>query len=438
MVHKVANFLNKGLWMIRSQEMPFFKRVSLNAARILMLTGRFFIQNQCTVKASALTYYTLLSIVPILALIFGFAKGYGYAEMLQEKLRGWMSAYPDMAEKIIEFSDRTLQNAKGGVVAGVGVILLIWTAVKLLSNIELSLNGIWGVKRGRTMIRKISDYIAILIICPFLMLTAGSAIVFAASHLNGFTQKLPFSSTINALINYAVPVVAVWAVFTFIYMAIPNTKVRFRAAMPAGFISALAYLIVQSAYVFAQFVVVKYNAIYGSFAALPLFLIWLNLSWMIVLAGSELSFAIQNVNEYEMVPEDHLLSLTQKNIYAMELISQIARVFRAAQLPLSDEQLSETLEIPIRTTRKVLYEMVAAGLLCEVYMKDENTLRAYQPAMPLEELTPLKVIRSLEDLGGVQLENELDKKYYGLIGCLRSALDVLPENKPFGQDGESA
>mgnify|MGYP004727050273 FL=1 len=208
--------------------------------------------------------------------------------------------------------------------------------------------------------------------------------------------------------------------------------------MPAGFISALAYLIVQSAYVFAQFVVVKYNAIYGSFAALPLFLIWLNLSWMIVLAGSELSFAIQNVNEYEMVPEDHLLSLTQKNIYAMELISQIARVFRAAQLPLSDEQLSETLEIPIRTTRKVLYEMVAAGLLCEVYMKDENTLRAYQPAMPLEELTPLKVIRSLEDLGGVQLENELDKKYYGLIGCLRSALDVLPENKPFGQDEESA
>ena len=196
MVHKVANFLNKGLWMIRSQEMPFFKRVSLNAARILMLTGRFFIQNQCTVKASALTYYTLLSIVPILALIFGFAKGYGYAEMLQEKLRGWMSAYPDMAEKIIEFSDRTLQNAKGGVVAGVGVILLIWTAVKLLSNIELSLNGIWGVKRGRTMIRKISDYIAILIICPFLMLTAGSGIVFAASHLNGFTQKLPFSSTI--------------------------------------------------------------------------------------------------------------------------------------------------------------------------------------------------------------------------------------------------
>ena len=159
---------------------------------------------------------------------------------------------------------------------------------------------------------------------------------------------------------------------------------------------------------------------------------------MIVLAGSELSFAIQNVNEYEMVPEDHLLSLTQKNIYAMELISQIARVFRAAQLPLSDEQLSETLEIPIRTTRKVLYEMVAAGLLCEVYMKDENTLRAYQPAMPLEELTPLKVIRSLEDLGGVQLENELDKKYYGLIGCLRSALDVLPENKPFGQDEESA
>ena len=118
----------------------------------------------------------------------------------------------------------------------------------------------------------------------------------------------------------------------------------------------------------------------------------------------------------------------------MELISQIARVFRAAQLPLSDEQLSETLEIPIRTTRKVLYEMVAAGLLCEVYMKDENTLRAYQPAMPLEELTPLKVIRSLEDLGGVQLENELDKKYYGLIGCLRSALDVLPENKPFGNE----
>ncbi len=434
MVHKVTNYLNKEMWMIRSTEMPFCKRALLNTARVLTLTGRFFIRNQCTVKASALTYYTLLSIVPILALIFGFAKGYGYAKVLRRKLYEWMDAYPDLADKIIEFSDKTLQDAKGGVVAGVGVIILIWTAIKLLSNIELSLNGIWGVKRGRTMIRKISDYIAILIICPFLMLTAGSGIVFAASHLNGFTEKLPFSTAINALINYAVPVVAVWAVFTFIYMAIPNTKVRFRAALPAGFISALVYLVVQSVYVFAQFIVVKYNAIYGSFAALPLFLLWLNLSWMIVLAGSELSFAIQNVKEYEMVPEDHKLSLTQKNIYAMELISRIAVVFRKSEQPLTDEQLSESLEIPIRTVRKVLFEMVAAGLLSEVFMKNENTLRAYQPAMPLEDLTPVKVIRSLEDLGGIQLENERDKRYYDLIRHLRSVLNALPENKPFGNE----
>jgi Predicted membrane protein len=192
MISRIINFFERGVWMVRSHEMPFCKRVILNTTRVLMLTGRFFVENQCTVKASALTYYTLFSIVPILALAFGIAKGYGYAEFLEQKLRETMEAYPDLAENIITFADNLLQKTKGGLIAGVGVLLLIWTAVKLLSNIEMTMNGIWGVKRGRTLLRKVTDYITILLFCPMLMLAAWSGIVFATTQLGGLTKALPF------------------------------------------------------------------------------------------------------------------------------------------------------------------------------------------------------------------------------------------------------
>lgn len=397
----IKKFFNVTLWHFKIKEQTWLASVFINTLRVFMLSFRLFFKNQCPVKASALTYYTLLSIVPIAALMFGIAKGYGYENILHDKLRANLEGHEEVANRIISFSGAMIENTRGGVVAGFGVILLMWTALKLLNSIESSLNDIWGVKKGRPILRKLSDYLAILLICPFLIVMSGSTLVYLSSTLSGIAHRLPFTETINTVIYFMgslMPAAIIWLVFTFIYMLMPNTKVYFKSAFLAGFVAGSIYLLVQSTYIITQIFVAKYNGVYGSFAALPLFLIWLQLSWTIVLYGAELSFAIQNVNVYELSPGDIAMSLKQKNIYALRIVRECSQRFEFQQPPLSDEEISSSLEIPVRSTRYVLFELVAAGVLSCVERKKDDT-PAYQPALPTELLTPVRVIKMLENKG---------------------------------------
>ncbi len=433
MLYSLLRFFNEKLWMIRSKDVPPYLRLLLSCARILVLTIRRFIQNECSIKAASLTFYSLFSVVPILALVFGVAQGLGFARNLEGNIRELMSSYPEVAEKIIFFADTLLQKTRGGIVAGFGVILLLWSAIKLLSNIENTLNNIWGVKRGRSFMRRLADYVTILILCPVLLLTAGGGIVFTATRASGLTERLPFSEIFNTLLQFGtglLPLGVTCIVFTFIYIVIPNTKVRFFSALPAGFLTAIAYTALQSVYIFAQYTTTQLNAIYGSFAALPLFLIWLNLSWILILAGAQLSFSIQNVSEYEMEPVDGSLSQTQKYIYCLEILASITRSFAECRGPLSDEQISLSLEIPIRTVRNRLFEMVTAGILTEVMSEDSVGTHYYQVAVPLERITPAFVIRSLEEVGGKRVQTRKDARYATLLESLRHQLEQHQGSRP--------
>lgn len=433
MFYSLLRFCNEKLWMIRSKDVPPYARLPLSCARILVLTIRRFIQNECSIKAASLTFYSLFSVVPILALVFGVAQGLGFAKNLEVQIRDVMSSYPEAAEKIIYFADTLLQKTRGGIVAGFGVILLLWSAIKLLSNIENTLNEIWGVKRGRSFMRRLADYVTILILCPVLLLTAGGGIVFTATRATGLAETLPFSEIFNTLLQFGtglLPLLVTCVIFTFIYIVIPNTKVRFFSALPAGFLTAIAYTALQSVYIFAQYTTTQLNAIYGSFAALPLFLIWLNLSWILILAGAQLSFSIQNVSEYEMEPVDGSLSQTQKYIYCLEILSSITRSFAECRGPLSDEQISLSLEIPIRTVRNRLFEMVTAGILTETVSGDSAGTHYYQVAVPLEKITPAFVIRSLEEVGGKRIQSRKDMRYSDLLEELRRQMDQHRGNRP--------
>ena len=152
-MENIINYCNEKLWLTRSRDLPWWQRLPLNTARVIILTVRRFIQNQCTLKASALTFYTLFAIVPVLALIYGIAQGFGMEKMLEQKIRSLAADYPAIAEKVISFTDTMLKNARGGVVAGIGVLLLIWSAIKLMGSIESNMNEIWGIRQGRNLIR---------------------------------------------------------------------------------------------------------------------------------------------------------------------------------------------------------------------------------------------------------------------------------------------
>ena len=430
----LIDYCNEKLWLERSRDLPWHKRIPLNIARIMILTGRRFVQNQCTLKASALTFYTLFSIVPILALLFGIAKGFGLEKMLEEKIQSMAADYPAVAAKIISFSDTMLKNAKGGLVAGVGILLLIWSAVKLMGSIEANLNEIWGVRQGRSLIRKITDYAAILIICPILLLTAGSGVVFAAAKMDQMLNTLPGGEQVGMLIRIGqsyFPLLITWLVFTFIYVAIPNTKVKWSGAAVAGLVTAIIYTLLQSFYVFAQFTTGKFNAIYGSFAALPLFLTWLNLSWILILAGAQLSFAIQNVSKYEMQPVDSELSQRQRHVYAIEICAMLIRNFQSCGKPLSDEHISAKLELPIRMVRSLLFDLVQAEILLLAAEPDGKTFgRHYQLAMPPEKITAEHLILSLNEIGGSKYMNDQARRCLETYQQIEAQLDRMPASLP--------
>ena len=428
MKFNIVDYCNEKLWLMRSRDLPFYKRMPLTVARIIVLTGRRFMQNQCTVKASALTFYTIFSVVPVLALVFGISKGLGMEQLLDQKIRELTAEYPMIAEKIIAFSDSMLQSAKGGVVAGIGVMLLLWSAIKLLSSIENNLNEIWGIPKGRSLVRKITDYVAILIICPVLLLAAGSGVVFAAAEADRLVGTLPggkYFSIIIQLGNGLFPLCVTWLVFAFIYIAIPNTKVKIKSGLIAGFVAAAAYTMLQSFYIFAQFTTSKFNAIYGSFAALPLFLTWLNLSWIVILAGAQLSFAIQNVSEYEMQPVDCKLSPLQKQVCCIQITALIIRRFEQCSGTMTDDEISAALELPIRTVRALLYDLVQCGVLATAQQERQESAR-FLLALPPEKISILTLIRRLKDHGGSKYMNEKS------IRCLNVCRDALtmPDNAP--------
>lgn len=399
MFSKLSDFFSDQLWNLRLSDLPFPRALGVRICRIVILTFRFFFKNRCTLHAASLTYYTLLAIVPLLALVFGIAKGYGYDRILKERLMAAMEGHEAVAEKVIGFADSAIQNASGGLVAGIGVLLLIWAAVKLFAEIEGSFNGIWGVKRGRSWARKFSDYLTLLVVYPFLIIMLATSGTFVMSRLESIAGDLPYPEAWHSIVTFCakgVHLLVAWFIFFFIYIFAPNTKVRLRAALIAGILIGTCHLGLQYAYLIAQSKLTSYNAIYGSFAALPLFLIWLNIGWVMTIFGAQLSFAIQNVNIYEMEPASGKRPVcdSYRWICALRIVRLAVLSFENREKPLSAVALSNRLEIPIRTTRRVIYELCETGILSAL-MTEKGELDAYQLACPAENLTPLFILQQL-------------------------------------------
>ena len=391
----MKNFLKQNLWTIKIANKPLAVRNGLHILRVIILTGKMYLKNFCALRASALTFFTLLSIIPVLALGFAIAKGFGLDEKLETWLYSIFKDYPMIAEKLVEFASNTLNGAKGGVIAGVGSIVLLYTTIKLLMQIEEAFNGIWGVHAARSWIRKISDYLSLVLLCPILIAVNGSMSAFATAQIAGAQQILPFlQGDFSVLLTKLISFSATWILFVFIYIFIPNTRVRFVPAVCGGFIAALIYYLIQSVYIAAQFFAGKYNAIYGGFAALPLFLVWLQVSWTIVLFGSEIVFAIQNVRIYEGLPLDNSeLGERRKMLYALRIMRYCVVHFRYGNAAPTEEEIASDLELPLLGARAVLGDLVQAKLLFCIRASDRTS--AYQVALPPEKITPAFILEVL-------------------------------------------
>jgi len=427
----VIEFLKKDIWRIREKDLPSLKALLLRPLRILVLTVRGFAEDKTHLRASALTFYSLLSVVPVAAMAFGIAKGFGFETSLQRIIVENLEGQEEVANRIVQFAHALLENVKGGVVAGVGIIILFYTIVKILSHIENSFNDIWGISKARSLARKISDYLSLMLICPVLFFLSSAMTVFIISGARLVVQRVSILEVVSPAIFYLLnllPYCVIWFLFAFLYIFIPNTRVHFTSGVIAGIIAGTMFQVFQKAYILLQVGVSKYNAIYGSFAALPLFFIWLQISWLIVLFGAEIAFAHQNVDTYEFEPDCLTASHAFKRLLALNVAHLLVKRFSEGKMPIQAEEIALKLETPIRLIHQILFALVSSGVVSEVKM-DDNKAAAYQPARDLNTMTIKYVVDALENHGSdtvpVAQSEELEK----LTENLKAFSDLIEKSE---------
>lgn len=423
-------FFQTGIWHMKIDDLPRIKAFFIGLARTLTLALRGFISDRCSLRASALTLYTLLSIVPVAAMAFGIAKGFGFEKRLQDLILKELSGQQEVAMRVIDFAHSMLENTRGGIIAGIGVVFLLWTVIKVLGNIESAFNHIWKVPSSRTFLRKISDYLSIMLICPILVIISSSATVFVTTQITAIAAKLALPGMLSHLIFFIlrlVPYCLIWILLTFVYMLMPNTRIPFKSGLIAGVTAGTAYQLLQLGYIYFQMGVTRFNAIYGSFAALPLFLIWLQMSWLIVLGGAEIACAHQTMDQYEFEPNSPDISNRLKKLLALQTSHLIIIRFALGKPPLTARQISKTLQLPIRQVEQLLADLTKSRILSTT-----GDPPAFQPAMDIQKLSINYIVNALETLGNndLSLFNEKDLASFSqTLHHFNALIEPSPDNR---------
>jgi membrane protein len=399
--HGTIQFLKRDVWRIRQKDLPPKKSFLLRLLRILILSIRGIMQDRGALRASALTFYSMLSVVPVLAMIFGIAKGFGFEKGLEKTVLKGFEGQEEVAVRIIGFSQALLENVKGGLVAGIGLVILFYTIIMILSHIENAFNDIWGIKKGRSFGRKITDYLSMILLGTILFIMSSSLTVFVTSGVQLVTEKISILQFLRPGVFFLVqflPYVALWVLFSFMYIFLPNAKINMKSGIIGGVIAGTLYHFFQWGYISLQIGVSKYNAVYGSFAALPLFFIWLRYSWLIVLFGAEISFGHQNVETYEFEEDCLTVSQSFKRLLSLRVAHLLVKRFSAGERPWDAATIAHELEIPVRLVNQILFELVESGVASEVRVNQDKDV-GYEPARDPNTITIKYVIEALERLG---------------------------------------
>ena len=431
--NRAKRFIAEDVWIIRLDDFPKHIATLLKYLRVLLVSFRRFNEDKVQLRASSLTYYSLLALVPILAMGFGIAKGFGFDKDLEQRLVDNFMGQEEALNWIISFAHNMLDNTKGGLIAGVGLAILFWSVIKMMGNIESSINDIWQVKKGRSFVRKFTNYLSMMLIAPVFIILASSGSVFLATQLDNITSNVhlvnlsPFVVFLMKLFPY----VMTWSLLTLLYMIIPNTKVNFFPALISGVLAGTVFLLVQWFYIYAQMGMSRYNVIYGSFAALPLLLFWLRASWLIVLLGAELSYARQNVDQYEWEKETLHISPYAHRACCILLMEGIVRRFVDGKNPLAANELAIQTKMPISVARTIIADLHAANLILEICINGNEKEHAYSPAKDVKRYTVKHVIEALEKKGNNKIlkkpTDELKKVLQIQENFLR-AMENVPDN----------
>jgi membrane protein len=406
-------FVTYDMWHVKKTHVDADDTRFIKFLKIVFITVRGFFADRISLRASALTFYTLIAIVPVLSLFLGIAKGFGLHENLVVWLQHNFEQQQDLLKILLEFSDSMLGRVGGGLFTGISVVFLLWAVLSLLNNIEISFNHIWQVHRNRPWVRKFTDYLSVILIAPIFLIVSSSITVALHRHVTEFVVSAHIYAYTAPLVKAGFKLlsyVLLWLMFTFLYTAMPFTKVKFTSALAAGVVAGTAFQLVQHFYIYSQVVISKYSAIYGSFAAIPLFLLWAQTSWLILLFGAKLSYAIQNVTHYENDATLQELSIRRRKQLTLLIVHQIVKGFERGDKPMSSSEIAKTLNISVRIVRDIIRNLLQCGIINEIVTGDPQE-NAYQPAMDIHAITVGKILESIETQGAdYDRDNTLDEQ----------------------------
>lgn len=410
----------KFLSFVKSKIIAFFQGIKKGWKFFYDIFKSFF-EDDCYDKASALSFYSLLSVVPVLAVLFGIAKGLGFGKKLEAEISQEFFQQTIISQKLIEFAHSWLESVKGNVIAGAGIIFLLYTVINLLNCVENIFNEIWKVKEGRSYLTKIRDYLTVFMVAPLFLVTSSSLNIYVTTQIAEKAKTNSLVEVISPFLYFIInffPFFLMWALFTFIYSFMPNRKIYFHVAAISGIVAGSAFQIWQWLYIKLQFYLTSYSAIYGSFAAFPLFLMWLQVSWLIVLFGVEMGVEIENGL---FIQSRKMQSLSTKTA-ALLIVYYCLENFIKGDKPSTQPQLARKLGISLFHLNKVLEILLKNRILSEASFGD-NTL-GYQPAHSVNDITYQMVSSAVDQSYDIQVSAEETselKKIMNLIKEIENA-----------------
>lgn len=409
---RMAAFVTYGVWE-RTDDTWYIRLI-----KIINLSVRSFFDRDLLTQAYSLTYCTLLATVPVLAMIFAVANGFGFQNILRTQFFHYFPAQKEALEEALKFVDNYLNQTTEGVFVGVGIVVMIYTLVCLVWNVEDAFNLIWGVKDGRSIWRKVTDYTAIFLILPLLMICASGINILMSSTLQ---EALPFKF-LSPLMSGALDLLSfalTWLFFVGAYMLIPNTKVPAGNAMRAALLTSIGFMILQWLFVSGTVYVSRYNAIYGSFAFLPLLLVWLQFVWTIVLSGAVICYSSQNISLFSFLGKVKKISVDYHLSVVLATLSTIVYRFDNNKTAPDSRAVSRDTGIPLALVNNAMSILSKLGFINQVLVDEKKNIFGYAPAMEPEKITVGDVLREIADSGQSDFIPGFDTQFAKIVKAVK-------------------
>lgn len=375
------------MWRRTTTELDtWYKRLGYRIIRTIALVVRGFTSKNLNDTAKALTYSLIFAVVPILAMIVAIAKGFGVADVIETQLNASFLGETGMVPTIMAMVQRYLETAQGGLFIGIGILILLWAVYSFFQSVETAFNRIWNVKKSRSILRQATTYIAIVVLIPVLIICSA-----------GIT--IAVNSTVGELEGVEMlQFVIVWLLFTVMYIAVPNTKVKFISALIPGILMGTLFQLLQMLSVYLIAFLSRTSIVYGAFATIPILMTWLQYTSLLILIGAQMSYAIQNNEEFEYEKDVNTMSRRYKDFIMVYLLSVIIKRFEADEAPLTAHELAIRDNLPIRVVNQLLSRLVETGILREVYVEDREE-KTFQPALDTHKISVGMVFERIESQG---------------------------------------